>query len=170
LLESVAEVSTPVVFGVGIIILVFLPLMTLEGMEGKMFAPLAWTIAIALAVSLVISMTLSPVLASFLLKGGAEHDTLVLRLIKKPYTRILHWALGHPVITIGAAVLLFAGAISLFPLLGTSFIPEMKEGTISPNMDRVPNISLDESLRMEMEAMKLIRGVPGVKSVVSRLG
>jgi cobalt-zinc-cadmium resistance protein CzcA len=170
LLESVTEVSTPVVFGVGIIILVFLPLMTLEGMEGKMFAPLAWTIAIALAVSLVISMTLSPVLASFLLKGGGEHETFVVRMIKRPYERVLQWALGHSVVTIGTAVLLFAGAMSLFPLLGTSFIPEMKEGTISPNMDRVPNISLEESLRMEMEAMKLIRGVPGVKSVVSRLG
>ncbi|MFM9972550.1 MAG: efflux RND transporter permease subunit, partial [Burkholderiales bacterium] len=73
--EAVKEVATPVIFGIGIIIVVFLPLMTLKGMEGKMFAPLAYTIAIALAISLVLSLTLTPALASYLLKGGAEHDT-----------------------------------------------------------------------------------------------
>ena len=82
ILEAVLEVATPVIFGVGIIILVFLPLMTLQGMEGKMFAPLAYTIAIALAISLAISLTLSPALASFMLKGGAEHDTWLIRTIK----------------------------------------------------------------------------------------
>ena len=80
------EVGTPVIFGICIIILVFLPLMTLEGMEGKMFAPLAYTIAIALGISLVLSLTLSPVLSSYLLKGGAEHDTLFLRMMKRPYS------------------------------------------------------------------------------------
>jgi cobalt-zinc-cadmium resistance protein CzcA len=168
--EAVMEVGTPVIFGVGVIILVFLPLMTLEGMEGKMFSPLAFTIAIALGISLFLSLTLTPVLSSYLLKGGAEHDTLFVRILKKPYLRILHWALNHPKITIAAAIKLFAGAILLFPLLGTSFIPEMKEGTLSPNFDRLPNISLDESLRLEMEAIGLIRKVPGVRYVVSRLG
>src|SRR5215510_9049620 len=83
--DAVMEVGTPVIFGICIIILVFLPLMTLEGMEGKMFAPLAYTIAIALAISLVLSLTLSPVLSMYLLKGGNEHDTLFVRLLKSPY-------------------------------------------------------------------------------------
>ena len=87
------EVGTPVIFGICIIILVFLPLMTLEGMEGKMFAPLAYTIAIALGISLVLSLTLSPVLSSYLLKGGSEHDTLMVRLLKRPYLAVLR--LGH---------------------------------------------------------------------------
>jgi cobalt-zinc-cadmium resistance protein CzcA len=73
--DAVQEVATPVIFGIGIIILVFLPLMTLQGMEGKMFAPLAYTIAIALAVSLVLSLTLTPVLSSYLLKGGPPNTT-----------------------------------------------------------------------------------------------
>ena len=168
--EAVMEVGTPVVFGICIIILVFLPLMTLEGMEGKMFAPLAYTIAIALGISLILSLTLSPVLSSYILKGGNEHDTFLVRWLKAPYKRLLRGAIGNPKITIFASVALFAGSISLFPLLGTSFIPELKEGTISPNMDRVPNISLDESIRMEMEVMQKLVKLSGVKHIVSRLG
>ncbi|MCE1184951.1 MAG: efflux RND transporter permease subunit [Rhodocyclales bacterium] len=93
--DAVREVATPVIFGVSIIILVFLPLMTLQGMEGKMFAPLAYTIAIALAVSLFLSLTLTPVLSSYLLKGGAEHDTWLIARIKAPYLRLLHLALAN---------------------------------------------------------------------------
>ena len=168
--EAVLEVATPVVFGICVIIIVFLPLMTLEDMEGKMFSPLAYTIAIALAISLVISLTLSPVLSLFLLRGGNEHDTFLVRLLKRPYVSLLSWACHNEKKTILAAVGLFAATMSLFPYLGTSFIPEMKEGTISPNADRVPNISLDESIRMEMQAHRLVRPVPGVQYVVSRLG
>ena len=170
LLEAVQEVATPVIFGVGIIIVVFLPLMTLEGMEGKMFAPLAYTIAIALAVSLVLSLTLSPALASLVLKGGAEHDTRFIAFIKRHYLRLLAWALANEKKTIGSALALFVVTLAVLPFLGTAFIPEMKEGSISPTIDRVPNISMDESIRMEMEAMRLALEVPGVKSGVSRLG
>lgn len=167
---AVLEVGAPVVFGICVIILVFLPLMTLEGMEGKLFAPLAYTIVIALAISLVLSLTLSPVLSHYFLKGGHEHDTLMVRAMKKPFVHVLRWAAHNPKKTILAAVCAFAGAAALLPLLGTSFIPELKEGTISPNMDRVPNIALDESIRMESEAMLKLRKLPGVKHIVSRLG
>ena len=168
--EAVKEVATPVIFGVGIIILVFLPLMTLRGMEGKMFAPLAYTIAIALGISLVLSLTLTPALASYLLRGGAEHDTWMVAKMKAPYMRLLDAAMRNERRTVGAAVALFVGALALFPFLGTAFIPEMKEGSISPSMDRVPNISIDESIRLEMEAMKKVMEVPGVRMAVSRLG
>ena len=168
--ESVREVATPVVFGVGIIILVFLPLMTQSGMEGKMFAPLAYTIAIALAISLVLSLTLTPALASFLLKGGAEHDTWLIATLKRPYLALLQRALANRKRTVGVAVALFVATLALVPFLGTAFIPEMKEGSITPSMDRVPNISLDESIQMEKEAMRRTMEVPGVKSAVSRLG
>jgi len=168
--DAVMEVGTPVIFGIGVIILVFLPLMTLEGMEGKMFAPLAYTIAIALGISLVISLTLSPVLSFYLLQGGSEHDTLLVRLLKKPYALMLTWATRNEKKTIATALGLFVASLLLFPFLGASFIPEMKEGTISPNADRVPNISLDESIKMEMQAQRLVMTVPGIKHVVSRLG
>lgn len=170
ILSAVMEVATPVIFGIGIIILVFLPLMTLQGMEGKMFAPLAYTIAIALFVSLVLSLTLTPVLSSYLLKGGAEHDTWLIRTLKKPYVPMLEWAVANSKKTVSLAVAAFIGAILLLPFLGTAFIPEMKEGSVVPAMDRVPNISLQESLRMEREAMRLVMEVPGVKSAVSGVG
>ena len=169
-LAAVAEVATPVVFGVTIIILVFLPLMTLEGMEGKMFSPLAYTIAIALGISLILSLTISPVLSLYLLKGGSEDDTWLVRQIRRPYNGLLHWALSHRRITILTVVSLFIFALCLFPFLGTAFIPEMQEGTLSPNADRVPNISLEESLRMEMAMQRIMLKVPGVDNVVSRIG
>ncbi|MGY2490790.1 efflux RND transporter permease subunit [Cupriavidus sp. CP313] len=170
LVKAVQEVATPVIVGVGIIILVFLPLMTLSGMEGKMFAPLAFTISIALAISLFLSMTLSPVLSSYLLKGGAEHDTHVIAFMKRHYLRLLHWALGNSRKTVICAVAAFVATVAIVPLLGTSFIPEMKEGSIVPAIDRVPNISLEESIKLEKEANKLVLAVPGVKSVVSGVG
>jgi len=169
-LSAVKEVATPTVFGVTIIIVVFLPLITLEGMEGKMFAPLGYTIAIALAISLILSLTLSPVLSSYLLKGGSEKDTWLVRILRRPYDWLLAWTLTHRKSAVLAVAALFIGAISLFSLLGTSFIPEMQEGTLSPNADRVPNISLDESLKMEKEMQHLMLQVPGVESVVSRVG
>jgi cobalt-zinc-cadmium resistance protein CzcA len=170
ILNAGLEVATPVIFGVGIIIVVFLPLMTLEGMEGKMFAPLAFTISIALAISLLLSLTLTPVLSSYLLKGGAEHDTRLIAAIKRPYLSLLNAALAHRRKTLIIATSTFVGAILLVPFLGSSFIPEMKEGSIVPGINRVPNISLEESLRMEQEGMRLVMQVPGVKSVVSGVG
>lgn len=170
ILDAVLEVGTPVIFGITVIILVFLPLMTLEGMEGKMFSPLAYTIAIALGISLVLSLTLSPVLSAYLLKGGGEHDTILIRLLKRPFSAVLGLALRNEKRTIATALVVFAASISLFPLLGTSFIPEMREGSISPNIDRVPNISLDEAIAMEMKAMRIVSAVPGVRKAVSRLG
>lgn len=169
-LRAAAEVGTPVLFGVGIIILVFLPLMTLTGLEGKLFAPLAHTIAIALFISLLLSLTLSPVLCSYLLKGGAEHDTRIIALMKRPYLALLRFALDRPVAVVTAAVMLLAGSLALFPFLGTSFIPELKEGSIVTGINRMPSTSLEESVAMEMEAMRLVVQVPGVEMAVSQLG
>ncbi|ADL55706.1 efflux RND transporter permease subunit [Gallionella capsiferriformans] len=169
-LDAATEVGTPVIFGVSIIILVFLPLMTLQGMEGKMFAPLAFTIAIALFVSLVLALTLTPVLCSYLLVGKDEHDTRLVALAKKPYLRLLDWTMENGRKTITAASVLFVVALLMLPLLGTAFIPEMKEGSIVPGINRVPNISLEESIKLEMEAMRLVMQVPGVKSAVSGVG
>jgi cobalt-zinc-cadmium resistance protein CzcA len=168
--EATSEVATPTIFGIAIIILVFLPLMTLQGIEGKMFAPLALTIAMALAVSLVVSLLLSPVLCSLFLKGGGDHETWLIAFLKRRYTPLLDAALGRPWVTVVAAVALLAGALGLFPLLGKSFMPIMKEGALTPQINRVPSISLEESLRIEMDAMKRIAAVPGVKMVVSKLG
>jgi heavy metal efflux system protein len=169
-LRAAAEVATPVLFGVGIICLVFLPLMTMTGLEGKMFAPLAYTIAIAMFISLIVSLTLSPVLCSYLLKGGDEHDTRLIALMKRPYLKLLDFALAQPGKVISASLALLLLSLGLFPLLGTSFIPEMNEGSIVSGINRVSSMSLDESIRLEAEAMRMIMEVPGVAMVVSQLG
>ena len=169
-LDATTEVATPTIFGIAIIILVFLPLMTLQGIEGKMFAPLALTIAMSLAVSLVVSLFLSPVLCSYFLKGGSGEDTRIIAYLKKHYLRLLDLATLQNRLTLGVSVALLLGSLALFPLLGKSFMPTMKEGALTPQINRVPSISLDESIRMEMAAMKSIAEVPGVRMVVSKLG
>ncbi len=109
-------------------------------------------------------------LSAYGLKGGSEDDTILVRWMKRPFVAMLGWTTGHPILTIGASLAVFGGTMMLFPYLGTSFIPELREGTISPNMDRVPNIALDESIKMEAQAMKQLRTLKGVKFIVSRLG
>jgi cobalt-zinc-cadmium resistance protein CzcA len=170
ILDATSEIAKPTVYGISIIILVFLPLMMLSGMEGKMFTPLALTIAIALAVSLAVSLFLSPVLCSYILRGGADHDTKPIAWLKQQYLRLLQLALLSEKRTIAFAVALLVVSMALFPLLGKSFIPTMKEGSIVPQILRVSSISLEESLQVEQEAMKLVSKVPGVKTVVSKLG
>lgn len=170
IVNAVSEVGVPVIFGICIIILVFLPLMTLQGMEGKLFSPLAYTIAIALAVSLIVSLSLSPVLCAFFLKGGADHDTRIIARLRAAYKFLLNQALANRKITILTSLGLLLISFSLFPFLGKSFIPTLQEGALTPQINRVASISLDEAIVMEMEAMKMVSQVPGVKSVVSKLG
>ena len=169
-LEAATEVGTPVLFGVGIIILVFMPLLGLEGMEGKMFAPLALTIAIALTISLILSFTLSPVMCSYILQGGAEHDTKLVAKLKQPYMQWLDWCLQNPKVVVKRALIGLAISLVGFVLLGKSFIPVMQEGSITPVIVRAPNISLDESIKLEFEALKRIMTIQGVEKAVSRLG
>jgi cobalt-zinc-cadmium resistance protein CzcA len=142
ILEAASEVGTPVLFGVGIIILVFMPLLSLEGMEGKMFAPMAITIAIALAISLILSFTLSPVLCSYILKGGSEDDTRLVKKLRAPYERWLHWSLAHPKLVVKRSFIALGISLLGFVLLGKAFIP----------------------------AIKRIMTIPGVEMAVSRLG
>jgi cobalt-zinc-cadmium resistance protein CzcA len=170
IVDAVAEVGTPVIFGLIVTVLVFLPLMTLEGMEGKTFSPLAITISISLFIALFVSLLLSPVLCDYLLKGGSEQDTKVIAVLKKGYLGIYDLAVRNQKKTLIVAASSLMVAFALFPLLGTAFIPIMKEGAVTPVIIRAPSISLDEAIKIETEAMKLIVAVPGVKSVVSKLG
>ncbi|HLP81890.1 MAG TPA: CusA/CzcA family heavy metal efflux RND transporter [Nitrosomonas sp.] len=170
IVSAVSEVGTPVIFGVFVTILVFIPLMTLEGMEGKTFSPLAMTIAISLLVALFVSVLLSPVLSDYLLEGGSEQDTRIVAAFKKGYLRIFDWALRNQKMTMIIAISSLMFAFALFPLLGKSFIPIMKEGAITPVIIRAPSISLEEAIKLETEAMKMIAMIPGVKNVVSKLG
>ena len=121
----------------------------------------------------MLSLTLSPVLCSYLLKvppGQGDHDTRAIAAMKKPYLKMLNWSLANGRKTVTLCVGVFVATLAILPFLGTAFIPEMKEGSVVPGINRVPNISLDESIKMEMQAMKLVMEVPGVKSAVSGVG
>jgi len=171
-LDATLDVAKPTIYGISIIILVFLPLMTLTGMEGKMFGPLALTIAIALAVSLVVSLLLSPSLCFYILKGGTghDHDTKPIAFMKQHYQRLLAAAMAAEKKTVTIAIGLLLASFALVPFLGKSFIPIMKEGSITPSIIRMPSISLDEAAKIDMQAMKIVSEVPGVRAAVSVLG
>ena len=169
-LQAALEVGRPVVFGILIIILVFLPILSLHGMEGKMFKPLAYTIMIALMVSLVVSLTLSPVLCSLMMKRGREEDTFLLRWAKRRYLPVLRWALVHPITVLTIGLSLLGGSLLLFPFLGGEFIPILNEGAITPQTIRLPSISLAKSIEIEKEMQQAVLEFPEVRMVVSKIG
>ncbi|GMR04424.1 MAG: CusA/CzcA family heavy metal efflux RND transporter [Thermodesulfobacteriota bacterium] len=168
--ESAKEVGRPIVFGVIIIIIVFLPLFTLQGMEGKMFSPMAYTISIALFASLVISLTLSPVLASLFLKGGSDKDVFLLRWLKRIYMPLLAWSLKRKFRVLAIAIAALAASLALFPFLGAEFIPSLDEGSLTTQVIRLPSISLPESIEIEKKVQQTIMRFPEVESMVSKIG
>ena len=172
-LEACAEVSRPILFGVGIIIVVYLPILTLEGVEGKMFKPMALTVVFALAGSLLLTFLLTPVLISLFLRGKVEEkDVWLIRKAKHVYEPALAWTLGHGrrvLVGSGVAVVL---AIAAVPLLGTEFIPRLDEGSFALQVLRLPSISLEESVRQttQLEQVLLTEFPDEVNDVVAKTG
>ncbi len=165
------EVAKPIFFGVAIIFLVYVPILTLSGVEGKMFKPMAATVLFALFASLIIALTLMPVLSWYVLrKTGAEKPTLLMRKIDGVYRPLLRHALARPAITGGIAFVLFAASLIAIPFLGAEFIPSLDEGSILVQMYRVPGISINESLHGNQIIETVLREFPEVLKVVSRTG
>ena len=171
ILRSAKEVGRPIVFAIAIIILVFLPLFTLEGVEGKMFRPMAFAISFAMVGSLVFSLTVIPVLCSFFLKGGNEEDTWIMRRIKRPYLPALRWSLRNRKKTLLGALAALAVSLAVVPFLGTEFVPVLEEGSIMLRPTLAPSAGLDETVRTtaKLERM-LLSSFPEVKDVVSQSG
>ncbi|MGH7250791.1 MAG: efflux RND transporter permease subunit [Nitrospiraceae bacterium] len=164
------EVGRPIVFGILIIVIVFLPLFTLQGMEGKLFAPMAYTIVIALLVSLVLSLTLSPMLCSVALKPGREQDTWPVRWAKRVYRPTLSWAMAHRAQVLAGALLLLLASLLLVPFLGTEFIPILDEGALTPQIVRLPGVSLAKSIELEKQVHRAILKFPEVHTIVGKIG
>jgi cobalt-zinc-cadmium resistance protein CzcA len=170
ILNAAREVARPVVFGIIIIIIVFMPILSFQGMEGKMFKPMAYTIMIALMVSLILSVTLSPVLCLLTLRPGHDTDPWALRLAKRMYVPLLRWALGHRAVVLTATGLMLVGSMALFPYLGSEFVPILNEGTMAPLTIRLPSISLEQSIKIEREVQKAVLEFPEVEMMVSKIG
>ncbi len=169
--EAVREVARPVVFAILIIIIVFLPLFTLEQMEGKMFRPLARTMCFALLGSLLVALTIVPVLCSLFLRGHkTAGDNLPIRMLKRGYTPLLSLALRFRWATVAIAVAIFAGTLALVPLLGTEFLPQLNEGAIAINVVRLPSASLDGSVAVGTAMEQRLAKFPEIKTVVTKTG
>jgi CzcA family heavy metal efflux pump len=168
------EIRSSIVFATIIVALVFIPLFALSGVEGRLLAPLGLAYITALVASLFVSLTVTPVLASYLLpKMKAMHeekDGFLVRFLKKWDEKLLHRTIHHPWLVIGGATALFLIAISTLPFVGTSFLPEFNEGTLTINIQAQPGTSLAESNRIGSIAEKLLLEIPEVISTGRRTG
>ncbi len=169
--RAAAEVARPITSGVFIIIIVFLPLLSLQGLEGLLFSPVAKTIVFALLASLLLSLTVIPVVASLALRTGAHQPPWLVRQLDAGYRPLLQWCLGHQRVVIAVA---FAGLVAaglLFTQVGKTFMPTMDEGDIIVQLEKIPSISLAQSAEIDMQVQRaLIDEVPEVERIVARAG
>jgi len=180
--RAAREVGRPIFFAIAIVVLVFLPLFTLRGVEGTMFRPLAYTIALAMLGSLVFSLTVAPVLANLLLRrrstsGGADAvqrpaagGLRWMSALERRYARTLAWALDHPKAVGGGTLALLAAGVLAFPFLGREFIPTLNEGTLLVRATMAPSIALTESASAIQRVERAFMEFPEVTQVVSRIG
>ena len=170
ILRSAREVGRPIVFAIAIIIIVFLPLFTLQGVEGKMFRPMAFAISFAMVGSLLFSLTVIPVLCAFFLRGGSEADTWGMRVVKRPYLPMLRWSLENRGKALAGALAALALSLALVPFLGTEFVPALEEGSILYRVTLAPSAGLNEAIRTGTHIERMVRTFPEVADVVSKIG
>ncbi len=169
-LTAAREVANPIAFAILIIIVVFLPLFSLQGLEGKLFKPMAFNISFAMAGSLVLTLTIIPVLAALILKPKEERDTLLVRWIKRGYLPFLTWSLANKRKVVLAAVALLIGSLSLFPFLGKEFMPQLQEGSIMWRVTSIPSTSLDQSIKISKDIEMALSEYPEVETTVAMIG
>ncbi len=169
--RAVRQVAVPVASGIGIIIVVFLPLVTLQGLEGKLFKPVALTIVFALAGSLFLSLTVIPVFASFLIHGVSHAEPWLPRKLQAMYVPSLRWFLDHPRVLMAGTGCALALAALAYPFIGKTFMPTMDEGDIIVQLEKLPSITLENSVDLDMRVQRAILDrVPEVQRIVARVG
>lgn len=169
--RATREVAAPVTSGILIIIIVFLPLLTLQGLEGKLFGPVAMTIVFALSGSLILSLTVIPVLASYLLTHVSHEEPWLPRQLQRLYEPLLVWCMDNSkkiFITAGGLLVL---TVLVFTQIGSTFMPTMDEGDIIVQLEKLPSITLQDSVKLDMRVQKnILEHIPEVETVVSRVG
>ncbi len=172
--EAAKEVRKPTMFGELIIIIVYLPILALEGVEGKLFRPMALTVVFALVGSLVLSMTLMPVLASYFLRRSSrgEEEPWIVTVLKRRYCPAVTWAVDHRVLVLGSAIIAVFGTIPIALGLGSVFVPRLDEGSIVINTIRLPGVSIEESARLstQVERLLLAEFPAEIRSIWTRTG
>lgn len=171
--EASSEVRNSIVFATIIVVLVFIPLFYLSGIEGRLFIPLGIAYIVSLLSSLLVSLTVTPVLCSFLLGKkdlSAHQDGALVRFLKRADRKLLEKTIDHPKTVMGGAGLLLVGSLFLLPFMGKDFLPKFNEGTATVSVIAQPGISLEESNRLGTRAEKLLLSIPEIKSVARRTG
>lgn len=169
--RAVREVSVPVTAGILIIITVFLPLLTLQDLEGKFFVPVALTIVFALTASLLLSLTIIPVLSSYLLKKVNHEEPWLPRKLLSWYEPIFDWSFKHQKVVMGGAGLMLIAALGVYSQVGKTFMPTMDEGDIIVGIEKLPSISLEASAELDMRVQQAIMSaIPEVTGIVARAG
>ncbi len=169
--RAVREVAVAVASGISIIIIVFLPLLTLQGLEGKLFIPVALTIVFALSSSLLLSLTVIPVLASYLLSKVSHKEPLLVRLLLRVYLPVLRGSLNYSNLVIIIATIMLVAAAYLYTQVGKTFMPTLDEGDIIVQLEKLPSISLEESIVLDLKFQEaLLERVPEVKGIIARTG
>ncbi|HEY8035126.1 MAG TPA: CusA/CzcA family heavy metal efflux RND transporter [Methylobacter sp.] len=169
--RATREVAAPVVSGILIIIIVFLPLLTLQGLEGKLFTPVALTIVFALSGSLVLSLTVIPVIASYLLKEVSHEEPWLPRQLQKFYQPALVWCLDNSKKVFIAAGALLVLTVLVFTRIGSTFMPTLDEGDIIVQLEKLPSITLDQSVALDIQVQKNLRkNIPEIVDIVARVG
>lgn len=170
IMHACSEVVRPIIFSVAIIITVFLPLFTLQGVEGKMFAPMAFTITFSLLGSLAAALVFAPVLASLILKQGEQKEFVLMRLLRQVYQPVLKGVLRLRIPLAIITVVALAVTALLVPRLGTEFIPVLEEGIIQINVVLAPSISLDKATETIMKIEREIKKFPEVDQTLGKIG
>lgn len=169
--QATREVFTPAVFGVLIIMLVFLPVFALSGVEGKMFHPMAFTVIAALAGAVLLAITFVPAAVAIFVRGRVkEQDSALMRTLKNGYSAVLRQSLRHSVLFISGALLIMAGIFWQGSKLGSEFMPQLDEGDIALHALRIPGTGLNQSLQMQLLLEQEIAALPQVERVFSKLG
>jgi CzcA family heavy metal efflux pump len=171
--DASSEVRNSIVYATIIVVLVFIPLFYMQGMEGRIFAPLGIAYITSIIASLFVSLTVTPVLCSYLLKArkeNSETDSWLVRFLKRQDTRLLHWGLARPKTIIGAAIIIIIASISIVPFFGTEFLPPFNEGSFTINLSTPAGTSLEESNKIGTMAEELMLQVPEVEYVSRRTG
>ena len=169
--RATREVALTVSAGMLIIVIVFLPLLSLQGLEGKLFTPVAQTIVFALLSSLVLSLTVIPVLASLILPNQVHTPPRLVRWLERAYAPLLNWALSHARWVVVFSLVALAGAAALFPFIGKSFMPTLDEGDVIMQMEKLPSIQLAQSSAIDLAVQRrVLEKVPDVAQLVARTG
>lgn len=165
------EVARPIVFGIAIIIAVYLPIFSLEGLEGRMFQPMALTVCAAILGSLLLALTVVPAAAVLVFRRPPRaHREFIFKKVRRTYESMLDWILDHKTIVISTSAAVVLVALGSLVYIGTEFMPRLDEGSILIETRKLPSVSLSESVNISTEVEKVLRGFPEVTSVVTKIG